>query len=198
MKALLLSGGLDSVSLAYWLKPSIAITVNYGQNCADAEIRASKTICKKLCIDHHVINVNLNEIGSGDLSKKVVSKSGPKSDWWPYRNQLLITIVSTYILSNNLSVNEIIFGTLKSDGYHADGKESFFKSMNELLKIQEGDIQVSTPAIHLTCIELIKTSMIQSSLLGWSHSCHKSNYACGNCRGCFKQQNVFNELGWIL
>jgi len=38
MKAILLSGGLDSIALAYWLRPQIAVTIDYGQRPARAVI----------------------------------------------------------------------------------------------------------------------------------------------------------------
>ena len=37
--ALLLSGGMDSIALAYWKRPDIALTIDYGQAAADAEER---------------------------------------------------------------------------------------------------------------------------------------------------------------
>ncbi len=198
MNAILLSGGLDSTSIAYWIKPDFAFTIDYGQNSAEAEIEASKSICKRIGINHEIITVDIRSIGSGDLINKSQSVIAPKSDWWPFRNQLLITIASSYILSNNLDIDEIIFGSVRNDSYHTDGKKEFFDHMNKLLQFQEGSLKVSTPAIDLTAVELIKKSNIPLSLLSWSNSCHKARYACGNCRGCYKQQNVFHELGYIL
>lgn len=40
--AILLSGGMDSIALAYWKRPEIAITIDYGQKPAAAEVVASK------------------------------------------------------------------------------------------------------------------------------------------------------------
>ena len=66
MKSLLLfSGGIDSTSVLFWKKPDIAITVNYGQVCADAEIQASRSICKEFNIHHRIIKIDCHEI---DLS----------------------------------------------------------------------------------------------------------------------------------
>ena len=36
MRALLLSGGMDSIALAFWKRPEIAITIDYGQRAAEA------------------------------------------------------------------------------------------------------------------------------------------------------------------
>lgn len=198
MTGILLSGGLDSLSLAYWKKPKIAFTVDYGQKAANAEIKASTKICSDLNIQHHVITVNLAEIGSGDLLSTKDCQTAPKSDWWPYRNQLLLTTVCGYILSNNIPINKILFGTVNSDSYHKDGTKDFFTAFNSLLNIQEGDIQIEASAIDMTTAELIKESGIALEKISWAHSCHKSNFACGQCRGCFKHQNTMDELGWSL
>jgi 7-cyano-7-deazaguanine synthase len=63
--ALLLSGGTDSVALAYWKRPTIAYTVDYGQLPAVGEIRAAAAVCDALGIRHRVLRVNCGELGSG-------------------------------------------------------------------------------------------------------------------------------------
>ena len=198
MTGILLSGGLDSFALTYWKRPEIAFTVNYGQKAAQAEIQASKKICLDLNIQHEIISANMTEIGSGDLLSLDDCSIAPKSDWWPYRNQLLLTIVSGYILSRNIPVDKILFGTVYSDSYHKDGTKAFFDAFNKLLAAQEGDIQIGTPAIEMTTSSLIKKSNITLEKISWAHSCHKSNFACGQCRGCYKHQNTMDELGWPL
>lgn len=49
--ALLLSGGMDSLAIAWWKRPDIAITLDYGQEAADAEKRASAAVCAQLGIE---------------------------------------------------------------------------------------------------------------------------------------------------
>ncbi|MNH47336.1 hypothetical protein D3C79_1105200 [compost metagenome] len=60
--------------------------------------------------------------------------------------------------------------------------------------IQEGEITVEAPAIHLSTFELVKEANVPSSMLAWAHSCHRSNVPCGNCRGCFKYFEVWHEI----
>lgn len=49
-KAILLSGGMDSIALAYWLRPEVAITLDYGQKAAEAEIAAAARVAQLLRI----------------------------------------------------------------------------------------------------------------------------------------------------
>jgi 7-cyano-7-deazaguanine synthase len=135
-------------------------------------------------------------LGSGDLAGKAHLPLAPESEWWPFRNQLLLTLVGMKAVS--IDITNLLFGTVKTDSFHADGTLRFFKDINSLFKMQEGCITVQAPAIHLTTIELIKISAVPQSLLGWSHSCHIADIACGHCRGCSKHCSVRRELGYEM
>ncbi|MGN6194992.1 MAG: 7-cyano-7-deazaguanine synthase [Ginsengibacter sp.] len=192
-KAILLSGGMDSISLAYWKKPSIAITIDYGQAPAQTEIRSSKIVADVLGIEHHVIKVDCRELGSGDLiNETAIEEISPSTEWWPYRNQLLVTLASMKAIS--LSINELMVASVKTDGFHKDGTDKFYEKINALVEYQEGNIKVMAPCIKYSTVELIKLSGVPKDILLWAHSCHKSNIACGNCRGCNKYAQVLNEL----
>ena len=62
-KGILLSGGIDSICLAFGIKPKIAYTIDYGQTVAEREIYVSKFICKELNIEHKVIRVDCKSLG---------------------------------------------------------------------------------------------------------------------------------------
>jgi 7-cyano-7-deazaguanine synthase len=192
--AILLSGGMDSTALAFWKRPDIAFTIDYGQIPAEGEIRAARQIAYEIGIQHEVIVVDCSGLGSGDLAGKPASSEAPVSEWWPFRNQLLITLSAMRAVM--LGVNEILIGSVASDNIHIDGTKEFFHQLDQCVALQEGHIRVSAPAIDLTSAKLIKISQIPISLLSWAHSCHKAEYACGQCRGCYKHQNVMAELGY--
>lgn len=193
--ALLLSGGQDSTAIAYLLRPHLAITVDYGQRPAEAEIRASAQICKELGIKHVVVSINCTPIGSGDLNGKPALNIAPSSEWWPYRNQLVITLASASALEHG--ANELLIGTVSNDAGHTDGTQQFIDAMDYLVSMQEGALHVRAPGIRMSSVELIRYSKIPLDILCWSHSCHRSNFACGSCRGCIKHKNVMYELGEI-
>ena len=190
--ALLLSGGMDSLSIAWWKRPEIGITIDYGQLAAQAEITASQLICNRLGIEHHVVRIDCRSLGSGDMAGADADCHAPASDWWPYRNQILITFAAARSLS--LGVGRLMIGTVKSDSTHRDGTSDFVDAMNALVALQEGGIRVEAPAIHLATVELVREAGVPRELLAWAHSCHKANVACANCRGCNKYFEVLNEL----
>lgn len=193
--ALLLSGGMDSLAIAWWKRPELAITLDYGQRAAEAEKLASAQVCKELGIRHEIISVDCGSLGSGDMAGTPPDAAAHTSDWWPYRNQLLITLASMQAISRN--VRTLYIGTVRSDGEnHLDGTLKFVQKMDELMAYQEGHLRLVAPAISLSTVELIHLAAVPPGLLAWSHSCHKANIACGNCRGCNKYIETYRELGF--
>lgn len=191
--AILLSGGLDSIAVAYWKKPEIAITIDYGQLPAKSEIHAATQVANRLGIDHYIISANCSKLGSGDLSNNNSLHIAPVSEWWPYRNQLLITLACMKGVS--LGVKRLLVGSVKSDKSHIDGTVKFYKMISELVELQEGNVIVDAPAISFTTNDLIKESKVPLSILRWAHSCHTSNIPCMRCNGCKKYLYTIQQLG---
>lgn len=190
--ALLLSGGMDSICIAFWKRPSHAITIDYGQLAAKAEIESAIQICNTLNIKHHILTISLGDLGSGDMAGKPFDGNAPASDWWPYRNQMLVTIAAMKAIT--IDVNQLIVGSVKTDSQHIDGTLSFVEKISTLLSFQEGNLEVIAPAIYMTTNELIKESKIPISLLFWAHSCHKAEIPCRQCRGCSKYFEVWQDI----
>lgn len=192
MKALLLSGGMDSIALAFWKRPEIAFTINYGQRAAEAEVTAASQVASELDIQHEVIKIDCTPIGSGDMAGNNALTIAPVPEWWPFRNQLLITFAAARGLA--LGVTEVMTGSVSSDGSHADGRPGFYQKMDALTAFQEGGIKVTAPALEMTTAELIRRSNVPREILAWAHSCHTGNLACGHCRGCVKHYQVTKEV----
>jgi len=190
--ALLLSGGMDSIALAWWKRPDLAFTVDYGQLAAPAEISAASAVSEHLKIPHHVLRIDGREFGSGDMAGTSPDAHAPASDWWPYRNQLLLTLVGMKAIS--MGAQRLWVGTVASDGSHLDGTPEFVRSISQLMQCQEGGMVVEAPAIGMQTSELVRISGVPREVLSWAHSCHKAQVACGNCRGCNKYFEVWHEL----
>jgi 7-cyano-7-deazaguanine synthase in queuosine biosynthesis len=59
MKAmLLLSGGIDSLALAAWLRPSHALTVDYGQKAAGKEKEVASYVSHQLGMEHMIVTAD--------------------------------------------------------------------------------------------------------------------------------------------
>ncbi len=195
---LLLSGGMDSIALMYWKQPTYALTIDYGQKSAKTEILNSRACCDVLGVKHIIAKIDCSEFGGGVMVNNNMSTNSEAEkapEWWPFRNQLLITLAAAKAIQ--LECKEIQIGTVKSDALaHKDGSFEFINRINDLLTSQEGKISLVAPALDMTTQELIYASGATSDYMSWAHSCHISNNACGHCRGCNKQTEVLKALGW--
>lgn len=192
MRGILLSGGMDSIALAYWQRPDIAFTVDYGQAAAKAELAAAAQIAGELGMRHEAVTVDCSSLGSGHMAGTEALPVAPAPEWWPFRNQLLVTLAGMKAVA--LGVTELMVGSVASDGVHADGRAEFYTALDALVRMQEGGIRITAPANQMSTAELIKISKIPASMLAWAHSCHVGDLACGSCRGCVKHYEVTEQL----
>jgi 7-cyano-7-deazaguanine synthase len=185
---LLLSGGMDSIALAYWQRPSATLFVDYGQVSADGERRAAAHVADMLGLAHEAIAVDCRSLGSGDLAGRPPHPNAPVREWWPFRNQLLLTFGAMRALSAGCDL--VWLGSVSTDGCHADGRAEFYQKADELVSSQEGSLRIEAPGLKFTSPELIRRSAVPRSILSWAHSCHTDSVACGTCRGCSKHREV--------
>ncbi|HEX4023067.1 MAG TPA: 7-cyano-7-deazaguanine synthase [Acidobacteriaceae bacterium] len=191
---LLLSGGIDSTAIAAWCRPACCLTIDYGQRPASAEIDSAAEVSRRLGLVHDVIQVPISQLGSGVLAGQPTSDFSPHEEFWPFRNQFLLTVGAMYAASRSLQ--RVLIGTVRNDNRHSDGSTAFLAQIAHLVAQQEGHITILAPAIDLTTVELVKISNIDQSILGWAHSCHTSVFACGHCPGCNKHSETMRDLGW--
>lgn len=195
---LLLSGGVDSAALAAWKRPSRCVFIDYGQRPADGERRAARQVAAALDRPLDELNIDCSVVGSGLLagetrdSKAMIDQPSP--EWWPFRNQLLVTLAAAHAVL--IGAARVIVGTVASDGHrHVDGTADFYRRLDELVAMQEGKVRVSAPAVDLEPVQLLERSGITDSVLGWTHSCHVGDIACGTCPGCLKRRELLAAAG---
>jgi 7-cyano-7-deazaguanine synthase len=193
-EVLLLSGGIDSIAIAAWRRPALCLTVDYGQIPAASEIASSSSACLALGLTHEVLRTPVGELGAGVLAGKPQSTASPNPEFWPFRNQLLVTLAAMVAIERHSA--KVLIGTVASDKRHADGSEDFILRLNALLEMQEGGVTLEAPAIKFNSLALVHESGIDLSVLAWAHSCHSSNVACGHCPGCAKHSKVMEAIGW--
>ncbi|MDV8008959.1 7-cyano-7-deazaguanine synthase [Rhodococcus sp. IEGM 1318] len=200
---LLLSGGHDSIALAAWLSPAACLTIDYGQRPVEGELRSAQAAAQALNLAWHSFRVDLTPVGSGllhedgeiaDPDAGEFAKYAPTPEWWPYRNQLLVSLAAAWALRRGF--DEILVGSVAPDGdRHKDGTTAFYSKLDEVVAYQEGGLRVAAPAIEMSTVELIEVSGVPDNILGFAHSCHVGAYPCGMCPGCRKHDEVIAQTG---
>lgn len=216
---LLLSGGMDSAALATWARPSTTLFIDYGQRPAEAERRAARAVAEELLLPFNELKIDLSAIGSGlllaensaendpsalttDAETSIATRISPSPEWWPLRNQLLCTIAAAWALrapaTSKPCINTVMVASVASDRLrHIDGTPDFYQALDAVTSMQEGSMRILAPAINLEPDDLVKRSGVTESVLGWTHSCHRSNMPCAACPGCWKREQLLSRLGML-
>lgn len=195
---LLLSGGMDSSAIAAWRRPEACLFIDYGQRPASGERRSAEAVSDALGVRLESVTADCSAVGAGTLagSREKVEAS-PSPEWWPFRNQLLVTLAAAVAVRTGGAT--VLIGTVREDAArHADGTPGFIESLDGLLAQQEGGVRLSAPALHLTSAELIEQSGVTDEVLAWTHSCHLASVACGGCNGCRRRRDVLDRLGRLV
>ncbi|MFN4249835.1 7-cyano-7-deazaguanine synthase [Deinococcus sp.] len=184
---LLISGGMDSVALAYWKRPAAALIVNYGQKPFQRELDVSRYVCQDLKIPLYQQTVL-----PLPAARPVDSPEGHSSDWVPFRNQLLITLGAS--LSIQFGLEAVMIGTVQTDRKFADGSPSFLAAMMALLQTQEGQLRLLAPASSLSTLELFEISGTPREVFNGVYSCTYAEQPCQRCSSCVKYAEVMASL----
>ncbi|WP_460847479.1 7-cyano-7-deazaguanine synthase [Phytohabitans suffuscus] len=193
---LLLSGGLDSTALAALERPTLCLVIDYGQRPAIAEARASEAVTNALGLPLQHLRLDLGDTGGGLLRDDTPLPDAPSPEWWPFRNQILVTAAASVAVRNSL--HTVIVGTVLDDrDRHADGSPAFYEALDRLFALQEGAVRVVTPAINETTTALVDRSGLGEDILAWTVSCHRASLPCGQCPGCWKRARVLSSLGLL-
>lgn len=194
---LLLSGGVDSAAMAAWMRPKICLFVDYGQVPADGERRAARQVVRALGLDLHELTIDGSSVGSGLLAGSPPERRPdfePSAEWWPFRNQLLVTLAAGHAI--HVGAATVMAASVATDGQrHVDGTAEFYRRLDDVVAMQEGNVRVAAPAAELYPAQLLQRSGITDDVLGWTHSCHVGDLACGVCPGCEKRRRLLAAVG---
>jgi 7-cyano-7-deazaguanine synthase len=199
---ILLSGGLDSlVSLGLSQGVELALTFDYGQKAAQAEISASKKICEYYGVAHRVIELNwLKEIthtalvGAQELPSGIDSPvESAKAVWVPNRNGLFLNIAAAFADANEQEqdYDRIIIGANKEEAQtFPDNTREFIDRINAEFEFSTlKKPKVEAPLIDLDKKEIVKKALEAGIPLELAMSCYNGTN-CGVCESCVRFNNA--------
>jgi len=201
---IILSGGPDSVTVAYWAKEQgydvSAITFNYGQK-AQIEIDYSREIAEELGIEHQVVDLsNLSQIYQGVTS--LVDKSIDVTSGFtdpiivPFRNGVFMAVTVAY--ADGVGANHIYYGAHSSDEpFYPDCRKEFYEAFQEAARLgTEKEISISSPYSDIKKSGVISEAVRLGVPLDKTWSCYLSGPVhCGVCESCNNRKNAFKEAG---
>jgi len=197
---ILLSGGLDSlVALGFLNKNkdyliNLALTFDYGQKTAKAEIDDYKRICDYYNIQHKIIKLDwLKEITNTALvadkeipTENLETKQSAESVWVPNRNSLFLNIAASFC--DSYGYKYIIYGANSEEGRTFPDNTEEFRA--QVSKVFESSTlvkpKVIAPLINYSKSDIVRIAIEHSVPLGLVKSCYVSSEKhCGECESCY-------------
>ena len=207
----LISGGMDSATLAYVTKDMgyeiLAIHVNYGQRTEKKELACARKIAANLnAIDFIEINLDyFTKFGASSLTdfdipveKGVLGRAEQPNTYVPFRNGNLISIAAAYCEARG--GDAIVIGVQSGDhtGY-PDCTPEFIDTMQNAVNIgtqTEKEIKLLTPFVRMNKTEILKKGLRLNVPYQDTWSCYSENdEACGVCSSCLARLKAFEDLG---
>lgn len=203
---IILSGGMDSVTLLYDYRDDIAlaVTFDYGSNHNKREAEYAKYHCEKLGIEHIVIPLDFMHKyfksslleGADAIPEGHYADENMKSTVVPFRNGIMLAIACGIAESRNLH-SVFIANHAGDHAIYPDCRLQFIVSMSEAMENGTYErVSVRAPYTKKTktdialigknlCIDYTKT-----------YSCYKGGEKhCGKCGTCVERKEALHDAG---
>lgn len=201
---IVLSGGMDSVTLLYDFKESIALAVsfNYGSNHNEKEIYFAQWHCKQLNIPHIVLNMvevfkhfesSLLQ-GSDAIPDGHYAEENMKSTVVPFRNGIMLSIAAG--LAETKELTELYIANHFGDhAIYPDCRNSFVNAMSQA--ISEGTyegIKVNAPYTNISKSDIARIGKKLNIDYSQTWSCYKGlEQQCGTCGTCVERIEAMHD-----
>jgi 7-cyano-7-deazaguanine synthase len=212
MKAVcLLSGGMDSTTLAYVAKDMgyeiVALHFTYGQRTEEKERSCARTVARMLgATDFVEISLDhFRKIGASSLTDESIpveeyagEEEGVPSTYVPFRNANLLAIATS--LAEARRAEAIFIGVQTGDypGY-PDCRPEFIEAFQRAVDLgtaADPRITLMTPFVRMTKVDIIRKGLLLGVPYEQTWSCYQNNgRACGVCSSCHYRREAFRELG---
>ena len=198
---IVLSGGMDSVTLLHEFKERIAlaVTFDYGSNHNRRETECAKWQCEQLGIRHLVVDLNFMKQyfksslleGPEAIPEGDYADENMKSTVVPFRNGIMLSIACGFAESEHLKYVMIA----NHGGDHAiypDCRESFILAMSSAMHEGTYDgVLILAPYTNLTKGEIALKGKTLGVDYSHTYSCYKGGEKhCGKCGTCREREEA--------
>ena len=203
---IIVSGGMDSITLLYDKKNEIAlgISFNYGSNHNAKEIPLAEMHCRRLGIKH--ITINLDFMGQYFRSSLLeggeaipegnYADENMKSTVVPFRNGIMLSIAIGIAESNNLK--KVLIANHGGDHtIYPDCRSEFIKAIDAAAYAGTFvNAHVEAPYTHITKGDIARIGKRLGLDYAETWSCYKgADKHCGRCGTCIERKEALTEAG---
>lgn len=203
---IVLSGGMDSVTMLYEYADRIALAVNfsYGSNHNEREAACARWHCRKLGIE--LVKIDMSFIGENFHSSLLEGAEAiPEGDYdfdnmkstvVPFRNGIMLAAAAGLAESRGLA-HVMIANHSGDHALYPDCRNSFIEAMSKAISAGTYDgITVFAPYTQLDKAEIARHGKRLGIDYRQTYSCYKGGEKhCGVCGTCRERKAALAEAG---
>lgn len=203
---IILSGGMDSVTLLYDKKEEIAlaITFDYGSNHNKREAEYAAYHCRKLKIEHIIIPLEFIHkyfnssllAGADSIPEGHYADENMKSTVVPFRNGIMLSIACG--IAESRFLEKVLIANHAGDhAIYPDCRANFIEAMSEAMCYGTyGNIEINAPYTNLTKGEIALIGKELGIDYSKTYSCYKGKEKhCGKCGTCVERKEALAYAG---
>lgn len=204
--AIIVSGGMDSITLLYDHKDEIAlgISFDYGSNHNAREIPFAKMHCERLGIKHITINLDFMHQyfksslldGAEAIPEGHYADDNMKSTVVPFRNGIMLAIAIGIAESNNL--DQVFIANHGGDHtIYPDCRPEFINAIDAAATAGTyNNVKVIAPYTKITKSNIARIGKRLGIDYAETWSCYKGGEVhCGKCGTCVERKEALAEAG---
>lgn len=203
---IVVSGGMDSVTLLYEKKDEIAlgISFDYGSNHNHNELPLAALHCQRLGIEHVVVPLGFMHqyfksslLESGDsIPDGSYDEENMKSTVVPFRNGVMLAVAAGIAESNGLT--KVLIANHGGDHtIYPDCRPEFIAAMDAAVEAGTfARVRVVAPYTNISKADIARRGGALGIDYAETWSCYKGgDVHCGTCGTCVERKEALREAG---
>lgn len=207
---LLLSGGLDSTTLAAWIldrhpgEPLKTFTFLYGQKHS-VELEAARTVATAFGLEHRTVElapIRGSALTDADVAlpegRDLAAVTGVAPSYVPARN--LVFLANMASLQDASGPGVLWLGVHRDDytGY-PDCRPEFIEAADQVVRLgTQYGLRVQAPFVHWSKAQIVRWGLDHGVPYELTHSCYQGlRPACGVCDTCQSRLEAFAGAGGV-
>lgn len=203
---IVLSGGMDSVTLLYEYQDSLALAVSfdYGSKHNARELPYARLHCERLGIEH--LTIPLAFIGQyfrsalleggGAIPKGSYDEENMAATVVPFRNGIMLSIAAGLAESRGLT-KVYLANHFGDHAIYPDCRASFIRPMHEaILQGTSNTVEVTAPYTDISKGDIARHGKLLGINYAETWSCYEGgDLQCGSCATCIERREAMQEAG---
>ncbi|MBQ9339045.1 MAG: 7-cyano-7-deazaguanine synthase QueC [Paludibacteraceae bacterium] len=203
---IVLSGGMDSVTMLYEYQDRIAfaLSFDYGSNHNARELAFAHLHCERLGIPQRVVNLrfimeNFHSSllsGAADIPSGSYNDENMRSTVVPFRNGIMLSVAAGF--AEDMGLKYIMLANHAGDhSIYPDCSPAFVDAMSDATKAGTyNHVEVFAPYTNLSKTDIAKHGKALGIDYSETWSCYRGGeHHCGTCGTCVERREALRDAG---